>query len=356
MSASPQSLPNSHEVLLRNRKSISGTLALIGVTDPALLAALPDGGLAMTDHHGVFGQMQGHLRWQPAFGYDDPALQPGMADSAVVFLPKARSELTLRLDLAKFLLATGGRILLIGEKREGIAGGIRQLRELASDAIKLDSARHCQVWLAQPQLAAGKNGEAADHFDIAARLSWHSFEVAGTAVDVAGLPGIFSDGRLDEGTRVLLESLAEMKLQGPVLDFACGAGPVGAWLHARSQGRLTVDGVDVQSQAVFCARRTYQRNGVQGDIIPSDGLPDTLGSYQTVVTNPPFHTGVKTDTSMTASFLQQAARHLKPGGQLILVANSFLPYESLIRQHIGFCQKVGGARGFTVYKASRTQS
>ncbi|HCP20107.1 MAG TPA: 16S rRNA methyltransferase, partial [Marinobacter hydrocarbonoclasticus] len=75
-----------------------------------------------------------------------------------------------------------------------------------------------------------------------------------------------------------------------------------------------------------------------------------------VISNPPFHTGVKTDTSMTEQFLAQVAAHLAHGGELRLVANSFLPYEALIRQHIGPVEKLAQDRRFTVYRAFRKKS
>lgn len=84
------------------------------------------------------------------------------------------------------------------------------------------------------------------------------------SVEVAGLPGIFSHDGLDSGTRMLLETLEEQPVQADrLLDFACGAGVIGAWIQAWQVGReevvASVDGVDVQSQAVICARETYQR-------------------------------------------------------------------------------------------------
>jgi 16S rRNA (guanine1207-N2)-methyltransferase len=144
-----------------------------------------------------------------------------------------------------------------------------------------------------------------------------------------------------------------------LLDFACGAGVIGAWLQARQVAReepiASVDGVDVQSQAVICARETYQRNRATGTIYASDGLAGIDAIWSGIISNPPFHTGVKTDTSMTERFLQDLKRHLKPGGELRLVANSFLPYESLIKRHIGRVERLREDGGFTVYRVFRGQ-
>ncbi|MCW8867398.1 MAG: class I SAM-dependent methyltransferase, partial [Marinobacter sp.] len=144
---------------------------------------------------------------------------------------------------------------------------------------------------------------------------------------------------------------------GPVLDFACGAGVLGAWLHRWQERqdlpRLTIDGIDVQSQAVICARATYERNGVSGRIMASDGLPGIEGSWPVILSNPPFHSGVRTDLSMTERFLREVVRHLAPGGEVRLVANSFLPYEPLMKRCIGPVERLRENQRFTVYRAFR---
>lgn len=337
---------NTHDVLLRNREYLTGRLALIGLVEASVLGQLPgEPGVLVTDHAGIHEQWRALTDWRSVFGYDGPALAADSVDSVVVFMPKSRQELELRLALAGHLTRAGGTLLLIGEKKEGIAGGARVLQFTYPDACKVDSARHCQVWMAT--VPAGMTG-----FNLSAWRNWHVIRAGGIELDVAGLPGIFSDGRLDVGTKQLLASFEGETPAGPVLDFACGAGVVGAWL-ARKVPDLTVDAVDVQFQAVACARETYARNHVKGEIRPSDGLAAVTGHYRLLVSNPPFHTGVKTDTTMTEAFLRDAARHLQSGGELRIVANSFLPYPELIKRYIGPCETLSEDRKFSVYRAFR---
>lgn len=344
-------LPNSHEALLKNRHILHGRLAVIGPADVSLMPALAGTGLVVSEHFGLWQRLATIDGWKAAFGYDDPVLVPAEADTVVVFLPKARAELALRLDLARWLAAKGARLILVGEKKEGIAGAAKQLRAMAPDAVKVDSARHCQVWQADVQ--------PLQVFDIKEWLEWHPVECKGIRFEVAGLPGIFSAGELDAGTAMLLGSVVDFPLnEGPVLDFACGAGVIGTWLqlYQRSGGQasIPVDGVDVQSQAVTCARSTYRRAAVDGVITASDGLDKVDGKYAAVLSNPPFHTGIRTDTSMAEQFLRQVAGHLLPGGELRLVANSFLPYEELIRRHVGQVRAIAGDKRFTVWSARRS--
>lgn len=335
---------NTHDVLLKNRSALSGRIALVGLSDPALLAALPGGGVGASDHFGVYQTIRQTPGWEAHYGYLGPC--DAAADTAVVFVPKARAELALRLDMASRLLVPDGQLLLVGEKREGVASAVKQLKALAPDAVKIDSARHCQVWCSRrPAYEPGP---------VSAWLDWHTVTAAGHEFSVAGLPGIFSAGRLDDGTRMLLETLRETPVTGPVLDFACGAGVIGAWLRTGYGPELVIDGVDVQAQAVFCARQTYHRAGVNGRIKASDGLAEVSGQYQSVITNPPFHSGVSTDLSMTTAFLRQVADHLLPAGELRLVANRFLPYADLIEQAIGPVSVLAQDRRFTVYRAFRS--
>jgi len=340
------SLPNSHEALLRVRDQLSGRVALIGISEPSLLGQLPGSGLAMTDQWGCYSRMAESGPWERVFGYPAaPVAEP--VSTAVVFLAKSKAEIVWRLKLAVSWLGEGGSILLIGEKREGIASAARLLADIAPSPGKIDSARHCQVWRAPV-------GSSRPPFDPDQALRWLEDTVAGVPLRIAQLPGTFSADRIDDGTRLLLESLdssfGQSQLRGPVLDFACGCGVIGAWLGQRQPG-LVVDGVDSQAQAVEAARLTYQAADIAGSIMPSDGLSDVSGRYGLVVSNPPFHTGVKTDYSVASEFFSRLRSHLQPGGRLVLVANRFLPYPDLIKTALGNCITLAENKRFCVYQS-----
>ncbi|MFO7786878.1 MAG: class I SAM-dependent methyltransferase, partial [Halospina sp.] len=107
---------------------------------------------ALTTHYGVYAHGGGAAGGR-LFGYDDPET-PEAFDTIVILMPKARSELEMRLAWAAARLTTGGELWLVGAKREGIARGSRQLRECFPDAFRIDSARHCQLWCAMPEAQA----------------------------------------------------------------------------------------------------------------------------------------------------------------------------------------------------------
>ena len=60
-----------------------------------------------------------------------------------------------------------------------------------------------------------------------------------------------------------------------------------------------------------------------------------------------------TDYQASENLLVQAGRHLVKGGELRLVANSFLKYPPLIERHLGPCRTLAEADGFRIYSARR---
>ncbi|RMF20139.1 MAG: class I SAM-dependent methyltransferase [Gammaproteobacteria bacterium] len=302
----------------------------------------PNDDIVMTCHWGHARQMR-EAGVRVAYGPEESRGLIGHGSGfqvAVMTHPKSRTEWLWMLKNLVGTLLPDARIHCLGHKKSGIEGSIRQLRKQGLQAHKIDSARHCQVW----QL------EASSVPALQLGLSEWTLEWGGEPVRVAALPGVFAEGRLDAGSQLLLQTLSEHPLPaGRVLDFGCGAGVLTVVL-ARDE-RLVVDAVDVQWQAVECTRHTLAFNGLDAAVWPSDGLSDVDARYEAIVTNPPFHEHVKQTTAVTERFLQQVARHLKPGGRLRLVANAFLPYADLLEHEVGPFEVLAETPAYRVYEA-----
>ncbi|ULH16610.1 class I SAM-dependent methyltransferase [Deinococcus sp. KNUC1210] len=146
-------------------------------------------------------------------------------------------------------------------------------------------------------------------------------------LQVVGWPGVFSAGRLDKATNLLLNTLEGLDLAGQrVLDLGCGAGVIGAWAAQRG-AHVTL--LDADLSSVRSAEATLHASGLSGRVLHSDvdaALDDT--GYDLVLSNPPFHVGRGVVLDVAAEFIAAAGRRLRPGGRLVLVANDFLPYEA----------------------------
>ena len=67
-----------------------------------------------------------------------------------------------------------------------------------------------------------------------------------------------------------------------------------------------------------------------------------------IVMNPPFHEGKKTDSDIGKQFIETASRSLRQGGQLWMVANAGLPYESVLGALFASHEKITEKNGFKV--------
>ncbi|MEK7765076.1 MAG: methyltransferase, partial [bacterium] len=181
----------------------------------------------------------------------------------------------------------------------------------------------------------------------------------GVELAVRGFPGVFSVGRLDPGTALLLSSLEGASPAGAVLDWGCGCGVVGAALMT-SWHRARVTLADSNALAVESARRTLKANGlderavVAADVFEgADGERGRtgLGPWDLIVSNPPFHDGEETDTGATESLIREAPGRLAAGGRLRIVANRFLRYAPLLRRAFGDYAVVAENASYRVYEA-----
>jgi 16S rRNA (guanine1207-N2)-methyltransferase len=326
------------EVLLRQAELFGGSLLLAGLPADDLLGQLPQA-QGWSWHAGEHALLDARFAGRMHFCVRPPETP---CAAAVLFLPKSR-ELTEYLlnTLAAFL--PGGLLYLVGEKRAGIERAAKQLTAFGK-ARKLDSARHCQLWQVRVEQVPATP-------DLTALAKHYSLQLADGPLSVVSLPGVFSHGRLDVGSALLLQHLEQLP-EGHILDFGCGAGVLGAALKRRyPQSRVSL--LDVDAFAVASSRLTLMENGLEADVICGDGIDAAPQDLSAILSNPPFHQGVHTHYQATEHLLRRATAHLNHGGQLRLVANSFLKYPPLIEQHLGPCQVLAEANGFRIYRANK---
>jgi len=166
------------------------------------------------------------------------------------------------------------------------------------------------------------------------------------------LPGVFSHGELDDGTALLLGELDPPR-GAAVLDFGCGAGLLGAALRL-TRPDLTVTLADSSALALAATRLTLAANGLEdGGVTPCDVFDGLEGTWDLIVSNPPFHDGIATDTRVTEAFIAQARERLNPGGRLHLVANRFLKYLPLLAKTFKRVKVTKQTTVFRVIEATR---
>ncbi|HDS1736611.1 class I SAM-dependent methyltransferase [Pseudomonas sp. BP8] len=326
------------EVLLRQAELFQGSVLLAGLPADDLLGQLPQSH-GWTWHAGDQGMLESRFAGRSQHGVNVPEVA---FDAAVLFLPKSR-------DLAAYLLnalasrLAGRELYLVGEKRGGIEGAAKQLQAFGKPR-KLDSARHCQLW----QVTIDNAPDATPLESLAERFD---LPLADGPLHIVSLPGVFSHGRLDRGTALLLEHLDGLQ-SGHVLDFGCGAGVIGSIIKRRyPQSQVTL--LDVDAFAVASSRLTLAANGLEAEVISGDGIDAAPRELNVILSNPPFHSGVHTNYQASENLLKKSAEHLRSGGELRLVANTFLRYQPYIQAALGNCRTLIEEQGFRIYQAKR---
>ena len=148
-----------------------------------------------------------------------------------------------------------------------------------------------------------------------------------------------------------MDNLSDIKT-GRLLDFGCGAGVIGCYLGLKSpQSEVVMS--DVSALAVFCSKESAKLNNLDIKVVASNGMMDVQGKFSGVYTNPPFHTGIQTDYSVTEDFISQLKQYLAKGGSLTLVANKFLRYSELLEQRFSAVGLIAQTTKFSLYQCSR---
>ena len=136
---------------------------------------------------------------------------------------------------------------------------------------------------------------------------------------------VFSKSGLDFGTRTLLESIDINSINGDILDFGCGYGPIGIYIASNTNSN--VDMIDINERALSLARMNASINGVSVNIFESDVYSNVNKMYDYIITNPPIRVGKK----ILYEILVGASNHLKDKGHLIFVINKDQGAKSAIR-------------------------
>jgi len=155
-----------------------------------------------------------------------------------------------------------------------------------------------------------------------------TFAALGREYRLAAAGGVFSAGRLDPGTSVLLRKapLPGVDTTGALLDLGCGYGPIAVVLATAS--RATVYAVDVNRRALDLVAENARACGAGDRIVPAlpDEVPDDVRFTQ-IWSNPPIRIGKPALHGMLDRWLPRLA----PGGVAWLVVARNLGGDTLHR-------------------------
>ena len=163
--------------------------------------------------------------------------------------------------------------------------------------------------------------------------------------------GVFSHGRVDSGTKVLLMEAPALPTSGHVLDLGCGAGPI-AMTMARRSPESSVWAVDVNERARQLTRDNASALSLTNVTVASpDEVPDDV-VFDVIWSNPP----IKVGKQELHELLNRWLARLAPDGYAVLVVNKNLGSDSLAKwlTELGWTVKrISSRQGFRVLTVKR---
>jgi 16S rRNA (guanine1207-N2)-methyltransferase len=290
------------------------------------LSALPRGGLRI-----VTTWKPDHDAWAAA-GHA-VATEAGPAAMALVSVPRSKR-------LAHALIGEAARIAPLvavdGARTDGVDSLWREVRAHGIAVTDLAKAHGRLFWFAP--------GRALD--------AWQAPPPARGPDGFWRQAGVFSEGGIDRGSALLAAGLPTA-LPARMADLGAGWGYLSAAVLARS-GVVSLDLIEAEARALDCAKASITDPRAQfhwADVttfVPAQ-------TYDGIVMNPPFHGGTRraADPAFGRAFIAAAARMLAPGGQLWMVANRHLGYESSLNAHFRQVTDIGGDPSFRLIHAAR---
>ena len=281
-----------------------GTIAVLRPHGHEDFAPLPQDRLLM-----IQGFRPDHDALQAA-GYRTATAPEGRYAMAIVCLP--RSKTAARNLIAQAVAISDGPVLVDGQKLDGVDSILRELRKRVAVQGVIARAHGKLFWFLPGPDDLADWAHTSKHLD------------APDAPGFVTLPGVFSADGVDPASRLLADHLPET-LGRRVVDLGAGWGYLGAQA-LRRKGLEALHLVEAEHDALDCARRNIDDPRAQFHW--ADALAFTLpGPVDTVLCNPPFHTGRTARIDLGRAFIAAAAALLSPKGTLWLVANRHLPYE-----------------------------
>jgi 16S rRNA (guanine1207-N2)-methyltransferase len=293
----------------------------------------------------------------------------GKHDMAIVYLPKSRALVEYTLTMVANALSESSKMLLVGENKAGIRSFRETIENIVGPINSMNAARHCVLYnasishsnkLNEQKISDNRSTSPVENpaiIHLSSKFnSWitiYPLAVRGVSISIASLPGVFSHGHLDDGTRLLMESM-DISSATHLLDFGCGAGVIGAFVKKTKRDCL-VEMVDSNALALEATRWTMKINYLsEQGIYPSDIFSDVQGKFSHIISNPPFHRGVETDYHTVQTLITGAVDHLETGGSLWIVTNRFMKYPKILADHFGNYRVVAEDQKYCVYTAIKT--
>jgi 16S rRNA (guanine1207-N2)-methyltransferase len=270
----------------------------------------------------------------------------GPFSAATLRLSKDKGAFEMAVCALASVLQPGAHLWIYGANDEGIKSAHKRLGTWFDPVVTADIRSHCRVVRATRTGHSDGLRGTLDDWLCSVNLAFPDGDVAHHSY-----PGVFAKGKLDPGTAALLSVLPQPAVSSHILDYACGAGVIGAALQRREPSvRLTL--IDADAIAVDVAKKNVPNAVVEVGADPMN--ISQHAPFDLIVSNPPIHDGKERNYRVVRRLIESAARHLKPGAALWMVVQRQVPVAEPLQEHLAAATCVRDDGRFQVWRAIRS--
>lgn len=264
-------------------------------------------------------------------------------DRVVYRVSKERAQVHHCINKAAQLLKPGGRLILIGQKNDGIKTNAKHAEGLFDG--KATSKKHGLCYTAELEKAGPLKTELpSDHYPELRQIEQ-------SGLTFYSKPGIFGWDKVDRGSELLVHTLrnhlGDFKTGGRLLDLGCGWGYlILATVDLNFSVRVATDN---NVTALLAAERNFLAAGLEVETVADDCGSQLDETFHLILCNPAFHRGFSVSDELSKKFIRQTARLLARGGNALFVVNQFIPLEKLAEGQFRRITLLAQEQGFKVF-------
>ncbi|MGH1372933.1 MAG: methyltransferase [Cellvibrionaceae bacterium] len=307
----------------------------------------------ITNRYDIFEEMNGAGIDSAFSDYDFSDIVDGSLDLFVYRVSKERAVVHHVINNALRCLTADGRLILVGEKGDGIKGYSDKAGKLFS--VKANAKKNGLYYLAQ--IPKHTDYESQQQTDCLLDDKCYSslrptdaLKLKDQTLELYSKPGQFGWNKQDQGSELLIDTaeqyFSEREFPGSVLDLGCGYG----FLTLKTKyWRTTIRvATDNNAAALASAKKNFSSASMDVTLYADDCGKDITDAFDCVLCNPPFHQGFANDSELTKKFLSNAARLISSNGVALFVVNQFIPLEKLAAMYFGSTQQLASDGQFKI--------
>ncbi|MGB0458997.1 MAG: methyltransferase [Porticoccaceae bacterium] len=279
--------------------------------------------------------------------FDFSSLNPASFDGVLYRVSKERATSHHVINQAAKLLKPDAILLLAGEKNDGVKSYVKQAGKLFSNPVSAE--KNGKAYIASIALKA----PATDALNDKNYSQLRSIQLSDNLC-LQSKPGIFGWDKIDRGSAFLIDYLPQFlnsynTAPQTLLDLGCGYGYIA--LSACELGFNRIVTTDNNAAALLAVRENLKPlTKIESDALATDAGNDIEEQFDTILCNPPFHSGFSVDDQLAIKFLSQTKRLLNRGGQALFVVNTFIPLEHKAKSYFEQIDVVANNGSFKLIK------